>query len=95
MGVLVVQRPRSEGSGSCTNYERCSRQGRRASPGAVTGSLAAEASILKATLFLLERKPLRKVTVDAIAKRAGVSKATIYKWWPNKQLVALDAYLAG
>jgi AcrR family transcriptional regulator len=43
----------------------------------------------------LERQPLRKVTADAIAQRAGVSKATIYKWWPHKSLVALDAYLAG
>ena len=58
-------------------------------------STEAEAAILKATLQLLERKPLRKVTADAIARRAGVSKATIYKWWPNKSLVALDAYLAG
>lgn len=58
-------------------------------------SAEAEASILKATLYLLERQPLRKVTADAIARRAGVSKATIYKWWPNKSQVALDAYLAG
>lgn len=58
-------------------------------------SLEAEAAILKAALYLLERQPLRKVTADAIARRAGVSKATIYKWWPNKSLVALDAYLAG
>jgi AcrR family transcriptional regulator len=56
-------------------------------------SVEAEASILKATLYLLERKSLRQVTADAIARRAGVSKATIYKWWPNKSLVALDAYL--
>lgn len=56
-------------------------------------SVEAEAAILKATLYLLERKPLRKVTTDAIARRAGVSKATIYKWWPNKSLVALDAFL--
>jgi AcrR family transcriptional regulator len=58
-------------------------------------SLQAAAAILKATLYLLERQPLRKVTADAIARRAGVSKTTIYKWWPNKRLVALDAYLAG
>lgn len=50
---------------------------------------------MKAALYLLERKPLRKVTADAIAQRAGVSKATIYKWWSNKSLVALDAFLAG
>ncbi len=58
-------------------------------------SLEAKAAILKATLQLLERESLRKVTADAIATRAGVSKATIYKWWPNKSMVALDAYLAG
>ena len=58
-------------------------------------SLEAEASILKAALYLLERNPMRKVTADAIARRAGVSKATIYKWWPNKNMVALDAYLGG
>src|ERR1039457_4122846 len=58
-------------------------------------SLQAEAAILKATLHLLERQPLRKVTADAIARRAGVSKATIYKWWPHTSLVGLDAYLAG
>ncbi|SNT41600.1 transcriptional regulator, TetR family [Granulicella rosea] len=58
-------------------------------------SLECKARILRSALQLLERKPLRKVTADAIAERAGVSKATIYKWWPNKSQVALDAYLAG
>jgi AcrR family transcriptional regulator len=54
-------------------------------------SAAAEAAILKAAGELLARLPLCEVTTDAIAQRAGVSKATIYKWWPNKNLVALDA----
>jgi AcrR family transcriptional regulator len=58
-------------------------------------SVEAETSILKAALYLLERKSLREVTTDAIAQRAGVSKATIYKWWPKKSMVALDAYLGG
>ena len=43
-------------------------------------SAAAEAAILDAAVELLERKPLCEVTAEAIAKRAGVSKATIYKW---------------
>jgi AcrR family transcriptional regulator len=60
-----------------------------------TRSAEAEASVLKAALCLLEKKSLRQVTTDAIALRAGVSKATIYKWWPNKRLVALDAFLGG
>jgi AcrR family transcriptional regulator len=56
-------------------------------------SLVAESAILCAAMQLLEKKPLREVTAEAIARRAGVSKATIYKWWPNKSLVALDAFL--
>jgi AcrR family transcriptional regulator len=29
--------------------------------------------------------------MDAVADRAGVSKATIYRWWPSKERLALDA----
>src|SRR5712692_7913660 len=57
-------------------------------------SAAAEAAILTATVELLEDKPLCEVTAEAIAERAGVSKATLYKWWPNKNRVALDAFLS-
>jgi AcrR family transcriptional regulator len=57
-------------------------------------SAAAEAAILTATSELLAEKPLGEVTAEAIAERAGVSKATIYKWWPNKNRVALDAFLS-
>ncbi|HEV3340067.1 MAG TPA: TetR/AcrR family transcriptional regulator [Pirellulales bacterium] len=57
-------------------------------------SATAEAAILTATLELIEQKPLGEVTAEAIAQRAGVSKATIYKWWPNKNRVALDAFLS-
>jgi AcrR family transcriptional regulator len=57
-------------------------------------SAAAESAVLRATLELLNKKPLRDVTTDAIARRAGVSKATIYKWWPHKSHVALDAFLS-
>jgi AcrR family transcriptional regulator len=34
---------------------------------------------------------LGAVTMDAVAERAGVSKATIYRWWPTKEMLALDA----
>jgi AcrR family transcriptional regulator len=57
-------------------------------------SAEAESAVLKAARELLNKKPLREVTADAIAQRAGVSKATIYKWWPNKNHVALDAFLS-
>ncbi len=37
---------------------------------------------------------LKAVTVDKIAERAKVSKATIYKWWPNKAAVVMDGFLS-
>ncbi len=32
--------------------------------------------------------------MDAVAQRAGVSKATIYRWWTSKGTLALDAFMA-
>ena len=51
-----------------------------------------EKSILMATLQLLKVSPLRDITIEAIARKAGVGKMTIYKWWPSKAYVALDAF---
>ena len=34
------------------------------------------------------------MTVEAIAERAGVSKATVYRWWPNRAAVVMDGFLS-
>jgi AcrR family transcriptional regulator len=40
-------------------------------------------------------RPYREVTIEGIAARAGVGKQTIYRWWPSKAALVLEAYLAG
>jgi AcrR family transcriptional regulator len=51
----------------------------------------AESAILGAAAELLLANGLEAVSMDAVAERAGVSKATIYRWWPTKEMLALDA----
>lgn len=56
-------------------------------------SQAAEAAVLTAATELMDELRPAQITAEAIAKRAGVSKATLYKWWPTKTHVLLDAVL--
>lgn len=51
-------------------------------------------SIITASYELLLEEGFASVTVEKIAERAGVSKATIYKWWPGKAAVVMDGFLA-
>ncbi len=51
----------------------------------------ARVAILEAAADLLLDRGLSGVSMDAVAERAGVSKATIYRWWPTKETLALDA----
>jgi AcrR family transcriptional regulator len=51
-------------------------------------------AILTASYELLLENGFNTITVEGIAERAGVSKATIYKWWPNKAAVVLDGFFA-
>jgi AcrR family transcriptional regulator len=51
----------------------------------------ARKAILEAAAELLLARPLEAVSMDAVAERASVSKATIYRWWPTKETLALDA----
>jgi AcrR family transcriptional regulator len=54
-------------------------------------SQQAHRAILAAAAELLLARGLSAVSMDAVAERAGVSKATIYRWWPTKETLALDA----
>ena len=50
-------------------------------------------AILAAARALLEKGGLTAVTIEAIANKAGVSRPTIYRYWPNAPAVAMAAFL--
>ena len=52
----------------------------------------AEHSIIEATLDLFAEQGFEGVCVEAVAARAGVGKATIYRRWPNKEELLLAAF---
>ena len=54
----------------------------------------ARRAILQAANELLESEGFAAVTVEKIAERAEVSKATVYRWWPNRAAVVMDGFLA-
>ncbi|WP_242883850.1 TetR/AcrR family transcriptional regulator [Actinomadura litoris] len=62
---------------STPNEQRRSERSRRA--------------ILDAALELCRERGLAKMTVEEIAKRAGVGKQTIYRWWGSKAAVLQEA----
>jgi AcrR family transcriptional regulator len=49
-------------------------------------------AILDAAVELLEVGSLRTLTIEAIATKAQVSKQTVYKWWPTKSALVMEAY---
>jgi AcrR family transcriptional regulator len=51
----------------------------------------ARTAIVEAAAELLLEQGLVPMSMDAVAARAGVSKATIYRWWPTKEALAMDA----
>lgn len=69
------------------NMEEQNKRGRPRDP-------KTQQAILSASYDLLLEVGFGAVTVEKIAERAGVSKATIYKWWPNKAAVVMDGFLS-
>jgi AcrR family transcriptional regulator len=48
-------------------------------------------AIVDATVELINELGYDQTSIDGIARRAGVGKQTIYRWWPSKGAVALEA----
>lgn len=55
-------------------------------------------AVLEATMKLLEDSSpagftVQKLSIERIAREAGVSKTTIYRWWSSKVAVVIDTFL--
>ncbi|MEU6704836.1 TetR/AcrR family transcriptional regulator [Streptomyces wuyuanensis] len=50
-------------------------------------------AIYDAALALVGEVGYTRTTIEGIAARAGVGKQTIYRWWPSKAAVLLEAFL--
>lgn len=52
----------------------------------------ARQAILRSTLQFLEKRGFSELSIEAVASDAGVGKATVYRWWPNKAALVADAF---
>ncbi len=56
-------------------------------------SAAAHRAILDVTTRQMEAMPIRDITIEGIAREAGVGKPTIYRWWDSKCSLVMEAFL--
>ena len=64
----------------------------RAAPSPERRSRRSHEAVLEAAETLLAESGYASITIDQIAERAGVSKATIYRWWPTKAAIFMELY---
>src|SRR5450755_1477729 len=71
----------------------CADTGGRRPPGRPRCERARRA-ILSSTLKFLKTKEngFADLTIERVAEEAGVGKATVYRWWPNKAALVADAF---
>ena len=65
------------------------RQARRGRP----RSAATTNAVLQSAYTLMATTGLAATSIDAVARASCVSKMTIYKWWPSREALLIDAFL--
>lgn len=61
------------------------------SGGPISRGAGARRRVLQAALAVLDDDGLAGFTMEAVARRAGASKATLYRHWPNPGALMIDA----
>lgn len=56
-------------------------------------SEAARTALLETAYSMMKAHPLGEITTQQIAAQAGVSTATVYRWWDTKEALLVDAFL--
>jgi AcrR family transcriptional regulator len=54
-------------------------------------SARARQAILTTALRLVKQEGFSRLSIEGIAREAGVGKPTIYRWWPSKGAIVFDA----
>jgi AcrR family transcriptional regulator len=60
-------------------------------PDATRRNARSRQAILRAAYELCSERSYERTSIEAIAARAGVGKQTIYRWWPSKGAVIMEA----
>jgi AcrR family transcriptional regulator len=63
----------------------------RKGPGRPRSARVDQAIISSVIALLAEGTTAEALSIEAVAARAGVGKATIYRRWPNKEALLVDA----
>lgn len=56
-------------------------------------SVETEQAILDTAYRIMASSGLAAASIDAVARDSGASKMTIYKWWPSREVLLIDAFL--
>jgi len=76
----------TRGSSAADGETTSSRRGR-------PRSTEATSAILESAYALMATTGLAATSIDAVARHSNVSKMTIYKWWPSREALLIDAFL--
>jgi AcrR family transcriptional regulator len=49
-------------------------------------------AVLGAVVDILDKEGYRALTIEGVARHAGVGKQTIYRWWRSKPELVMEAY---
>src|SRR5260221_12521016 len=85
-----VPTPAEEAAGSGPQTGGPAQEHKRGRP----RSKLADSAILRAATDLMAERGLGAMSIEEVACRAGVGKATIYRRWPSRGALALDVFLA-